>query len=159
MRLDQRNHFFQLGDSAPRSVEYQAHRRVLVTAPPRADPQLEPPVGEQVERRGLFREHGGHVVVDAEDAATDPQRLGHRRRGGHRRDRREVLSRSARGTLRRPRPEVVVRQEKRGIAEILNLDRGVAPLAGSGGVRRLNGEAKRRSAHSWTLGWAVASEQ
>jgi hypothetical protein len=113
VRLDQRNHFPQFGDSAPRPVERQPHRGVLVCAPTSTESQFEAPVGEQVERRGLLREHGGHVVVDAEDAGTDAQRVGHRGRGGHRRDRREVLSRSARGTLRRPGPEVVVRQEQR----------------------------------------------
>jgi hypothetical protein len=86
VRLDQRNHFPQFGDSAPRPVERQPHRGVLVCAPTSTESQFEAP---------------------------EAQRVGHRGRGGHRRDRREVLSRSARGTLRRPGPEVVVRQEQR----------------------------------------------
>ena len=157
--LEQPNHLLQLGDSASRPVECQPHGGVLVSAPAGSDSQLEAPVGEQVEGCGLLRENGRYVVVDAEHPATDAQRLGDRGRRGHRRYRREVLSGGARGALRGSRPEVVVGKEERGIAEILNLECGVAPLAGARGVGRLHGESKRRSAHSWTLGWAVASNQ
>ena len=76
VRLEQRDDLLELGDSPARAVEGQPHRVVLVAAPAGADAELEPAVGEQVERRGLLRKHGGHVVVDAEHPAADAQRLG-----------------------------------------------------------------------------------
>ena len=68
-----------LVDSASRLVEVQPHGRILIVTPTGPDTELEAPVRASRARR-LLCEHGGDVVVDAEDAAPDAQGLGHRRR-------------------------------------------------------------------------------
>ena len=106
----------------------EPHRLVLDAAPARPDADLEPAVGQQVEGRDLLRQHGGDVVVDAEDAAAERSVRGVRRRRGDRRDRSEVLARGVRGPLRGARPEVVVGEEERRVAEILYLGRRIRAI-------------------------------
>ena len=96
VRLEEGDHLLELVDPARRGLERDAHHPVLLLAPPRADAELEPAVGEEVERRDLLRQRRRLVVIHAEDAAPDAQRVGDRGGGGHRRDRPEVLGRGPR---------------------------------------------------------------
>ena len=59
--------------------------------PPRADAELEPAVGQQVERRRFVGEHDRVLVVVAEHERADAQRVGDR--GRVRRSRRIGASR------------------------------------------------------------------
>ena len=67
--------------------------------------------------------------------------------GGDGRDRRQVLARGARRPLGGAGPEVVVGEEQRRVAEVLDLAGEFAPFARAGGVRRLDGEAERLPVH------------
>ena len=109
----------ELGDAHARPRHRHAEPVVLVAHPSGTEPDLEPPVGQHVERRHLLGEHDRVMEVAGEHPAADAQRR--RPRGGHR-DRRQRghVDRSVTGRLGdRTRPEVVVGTEQRGVAEVL----------------------------------------
>ena len=143
VRLDERDDLLELRDPQRRLLEVQAHGFVLAPVRTRPEAELEPTVGEQVDRRRLLRERGRDVVVDAEHPTTDPQRGGPRRRGGHRGDRGEVLRPQERLVAHRAGAEVVVGEEQRRVAEVLHLAGQVPPLPRRLRRRRLDAEAER----------------
>ena len=100
----------------PGAVERHARLLVVGGHPARADAELEPAVGEQVERRHLAREHDRMLVVVAEHERADAQRVGD---GGDVRERdrrREVVV------------DEVVGDEERRVAERLGLARLLGQL-------------------------------
>ena len=68
-------------DALARRVERDAHAFVLVLIPARADPQIQPAVGDDVDRRGHVGMHGGMAVGVAGDHLAKAQALGLRRKG------------------------------------------------------------------------------
>ncbi len=56
----------------------------LLAVPARADPELEPPAGQMVDRRDLLGSDDRIALDHQADAAADPQRRGRLRRGGQR---------------------------------------------------------------------------
>jgi predicted methyltransferase MtxX (methanogen marker protein 4) len=118
--LDEGHDLAELVDAVRRLRERQAEGPVLGLAPARAEAELESAVGQQVEGGRLLGEHGRHVVVDAEDAAADAERV--RARGGHRHggDWRQVLRWPAGLALSGPGAEIVVSQEQRRVPEVLH---------------------------------------
>src|SRR5207244_335766 len=61
-------------DPRARRIERHAGLLVIRDHPPRADPEVEPAVGEQVERRSLFGQHHRMPVVVVENKRADAQR-------------------------------------------------------------------------------------
>ena len=54
-------------EALPDGAEFDAVRAGLLFVPARADAELEPAVGDDVERRSHVGQHGGMAVVDAGD--------------------------------------------------------------------------------------------
>ena len=100
----------------PAAVERHARLLVVGGHPARADPHLEPAVGEQVDGGGFTREHDRMLVVVAEDERADAQGRRHRGRGRERGDGRERMV-----------DEVVGHVERR-VTERLGLPRGLGEL-------------------------------
>ena len=120
--LDQRDHFLQLLHPPRCVVEGESHRLVLGFAPPCAKAEIEPAIGEQIERGCFLGEDGGYVVVDAEDPTADPQGRGDRGSGSHCRDRGELLWCPS-------SIQVVVGDVQCGVSEVLDLAGKVTPLS------------------------------
>jgi len=91
VHLDQGNDLGEPVDPGRRRIERDPYRAVLRLQPPRTEPQLESPVGQQVQGRRRLRQNGGHVVVDALHPRPDPKRVRHGRGGRQRRDRGQPL--------------------------------------------------------------------
>ena len=66
------------------AAELDAVGAGLLLVPAGADAELEPAVGDDVERRGHVGQHGGMPVVDAGDQHADAQPLGGLRQRGQR---------------------------------------------------------------------------
>ena len=64
------------------AAEFDAICPGLFFVPPGADTQLEPAVGNDVQRRGHIGQHRGMAVVDSGDKRADPQPLGGLRQRG-----------------------------------------------------------------------------
>src|SRR5205807_7689879 len=82
----------QTRDAHPGVVEADSRLRIVAHVPARADSQLETPVGEEVNRRRVLREHEWMTEVVAGHEGSDAER---RRRRGSRcksRKRRELAS-------------------------------------------------------------------
>ena len=92
-------------DAHARLVERNAGGLVVGGHPTRADPELEPTVGEQVERRHLARAHNRMLVVVAEHERADAQRVGDGRGVRERDRRREVVVDEVVGNEQRRVPE------------------------------------------------------
>ena len=127
--LDQRNGLRQPIDAAARRVVRQAQLAVVGRAPTGAQAQLQPAVGQDVERGRLARHDQWMAEVVGEDVGTDAQAAGHRRRGGERCDRRELVAQ-------------VIRHQQRVVAERLRATGEVQPGLAGRGVGDVHGEAK-----------------
>src|SRR3989442_9799840 len=123
-------------DARLRWVVRDPELRVIARVPPRAEPELEPAIREEIDRRGLLREHHGVAVVVVEDEAADPQAARDVGRGDERRQRCELLG------------DVVGDQED-VVAQVLYAARVLAPIAPARRVRRGHREAK--GTHARTL--------
>ena len=107
--LQDRDRLREARDAHARAVERDARLLVVGGHPARADAELEPAVGEQIERRHLAREHDRMLVVVAEHERTDAQRVGDRGDVRERDRRREIVV------------DEVVGHEERRVAERLGL--------------------------------------
>ena len=74
--LQHRDRLGEPRDAHAGPIERDARLLVVGRHPARADAELEPAVGQQVERRHLAREHDGMLVVVAEHERSDAQRVG-----------------------------------------------------------------------------------
>ena len=125
--LEEVHHLFQLVDAPATRRERNPHGAVLVGEVARSEPDLDPAVGEQVERGRLRREHGGNVVVHAEHAAADPEPRRGLGRHRHRRDGSEVLRQVVAAVVQGSGAEVVVGDEQGREAESFSLTRELPP--------------------------------
>src|SRR3989442_1614679 len=123
-------------DARLRWVVRDPELRVIARVPPRAEPELEPAIREEIDRRGLLREHHGVAVVVVEDEAADPQAARDVGPGAERRQPCQLLG------------DVVGDQED-VVAQVLHAARVLAPLAPTRRVRRGHREAK--GTHARTL--------
>ena len=133
----------QPGDAHAGRIHGDAEPFVLGRDPTRPETDLEPAVGEQVDRGHLLGQHDRLVKVDVEDAAADTQPGGDRGGGRHRRDRGDVDRSVARGLGDRARAEVVVGREQRAVAEVFGVAGDLGPLLAGRGLEGLDGEAER----------------
>ena len=109
--LEDRDRLREPRDAHAGAVERHAGLLVVGGHPARADAELEPAVGEQVERAGLACEHDRVLVVVAEHERADAQRVGDgggvrrarpsARAGGRRSDRARTASRYPSASARR----------------------------------------------------------
>ncbi len=107
--------------------------------PTRTDAELDPAVGEEVERRHLARTHDRVLVVVAEHERADPQRLGHRGRVRERNGGCEVVL------------DEVVGDEQRRVAERLDLARELGELLARAALAAGHTETKSAIVHPATL--------
>src|SRR4029079_4993369 len=146
VRLHQRNDLFQAVDPDTCTIERDPHRGVFVPDPAGAEAELQAAVRQQLDGRNLLRQHSWHVEVDAENAPTPPDRL---RDGGgrsHGWDRGQSL-----GAVCRTRPEIVIAEVDRAVAELLGTSGDRRPLRGRRGVRGLQAEPERSHSHEVLL--------
>ena len=134
--LEDRDRLGQPRDAHARAVE--RHPRLLVVGghPARADAELEPAAGQEVERRHLAGEHYGVLVVVAEDERTDAQCVGYGGDVRQRDRRREVVV------------DEVVGHEERRVAERLGLARPLRELLARAALGRDDPESKRTFHHA-----------
>ncbi len=130
-------------DAPARGLEGDAHALVLVDEPARAEPDLEPALGQHVDGGHLLGEHRRQVVADARHARADAQRRrGHRgrREGGDERERLHAVPRALDAAARAQ--QMVGHEEGREPA-VLHLADEVDPLGPRRGAEGLDGEAER----------------
>ncbi len=75
--FEDRDRFGEARDAHARAIELHPGLFVVGRHPSCADAELEPAVRQQIERRGLTREHDGMLVVVAEHERADAERVGH----------------------------------------------------------------------------------
>ena len=121
-------------DAHLRRIHRDAGLVVVEALPARAEPDLEPTLGQLVDRRQLAREHRGMAEVAVEHERPDVERRGDGGRGRHRGDRSEALVE-------------VIGHEHRRVAERLELADRVGPRPVVEGPVQFGGETERVGGH------------
>ena len=142
--LDDDNRLAQPLDAGGAGVEGESRLLVLGAHVPGAETELEPTVGEHVERRRLARQQRGMAEVVVEHRGADTQARRRRRGGGQRGERREQVGE-------------VVRDEQHGVAEGFDLPRLVRPFGLRG--RRSHVDAEPEWPHERLRASAVAARR
>jgi hypothetical protein len=128
--LEHRDVLDHPADAHPRPVHRDARAGIVLDLIPGADADLQPPFGDQVERRQLARQHRRMPEVGGEDGGGDVQDRRRRGRDRHRGD--------------RPVPLVeVIGREERRVAERLQLTGRVGPRHPGKRLQHLDAEPER----------------
>ncbi len=113
----------------PGAVVRDPQLPVIGDPPPRAEPEVEAPAAQPVERGGLAGHEEGVTEVVREDVWTDAERQRHGRRGGQCGGRREL-------------PVQVVGHIQGGVAELLHAGGKRGPVVGALGIVGIDRESE-----------------